>query len=220
MNQDCITVDWDDEALYIQEGPIASPPVMDVYSLVVMEGGELPAGIYYYAVTAVGINGESAPFNILKVRAPHKEGNTIMVNWFPVNHIIEYKVYRGTSEQNFDGFIPFYGKNESMLTFVDTGDIVLQDSRFNPPTVTPLASPVYSIKKENILKIDYAYTKAEGSGVAAWLYVSTNDSVTAIDLYKVLNQPSWNPRNQRGVRKAVADLEKWFNNGRRTKEVS
>jgi len=219
MNES-VVITWDDEYLYIQPGPVAAPPVVDVYALLVIEGGELPSGIYYYAVTSVGENGESAPYNILKVRAPYKEGNTISINWFSIDHIIEYKIYRGISEQEFDGFIPFYGKNGSSLTFIDTGDIGLHDSGHNPPHVTPLASPAYSIKREDLIKLDWTFYTLEDESTAPTLHVSTRHKVVHINLWSVLNQPSWNPNSAKGVRKASTDLEKWFNDGRIKKKIS
>jgi hypothetical protein len=79
------------------ESPIVIPE-----SIVVHPDGELPRGLYYYVITAVGEK-ESIPSHILQVYAPDKE-NSIEFEWNKIPGITECRVYRGTVLGHYDGY--------------------------------------------------------------------------------------------------------------------
>lgn len=211
---DSYLVKIEDDFIHFTPGPVSTPPMVDVYSLAVMEGGDLPPGTYYYAVTAIGINGESAPYNILKVRAPFQSGNTIAITWHTVNSCVEYRIYRGSHEQSFEGFITYYGRSNGQSTFYDSGIIELNISAQEPPNHTPLANPGYSIRKDDVIKVDGSFDKTAEEGPVSVLYICLRDSVFEVNLLDVLNKPTWDPLHKQGLQRAIKDLEKWLKDGR------
>lgn len=107
---------------------LPASPVVRPERTVVSDGGELSRGFYYYAVTAVGFNSESFPSHLLQIHARHS-GNQIVIRWEPVEFIEEYRVYRGTTPESFDGYFTVYG---SEGYFCDNGLGALNQQQMSP----------------------------------------------------------------------------------------
>jgi hypothetical protein len=72
------------------QAPIGLTPIESI-------GGSLPAGIYYYVVTAFGPNGETTPSNECNAQSfgPSEANRSIDLYWAAVSGATGYKVYRG-----------------------------------------------------------------------------------------------------------------------------
>ena len=104
--------------------PVA--PVVKQGSVIVYDTGDISRGLYYYVVTAVGAQ-ESLPSHLIQVYARHRK-NSISLSWDLVPGIYEYRVYRGTSPEQFDGFFTVDGGY-----LCDTGFGLLNEMLLNPP---------------------------------------------------------------------------------------
>lgn len=105
------------------------PPVVPVVrqgSVIVHDTGDISRGLYYYVVTAVGAQ-ESLPSHLIQVYARHRK-NSISLMWDLVPGVDEYRVYRGTSPEQFDGFFAVDGGY-----LCDTGFGLLNEMLLNPP---------------------------------------------------------------------------------------
>jgi len=99
-------------------------PVVIPESIIVQDEGELPRGLYYYAITSVGYK-ESVPDHILQVYAPHK-GNSIILSWKSAEGVSEYRVYRGTILGQYDGYFTIYSvRNCCYIADNGTGELNL-----------------------------------------------------------------------------------------------
>ena len=84
-------------------------PLVVPESIVVHNEGELPRGLYYYVITAIGNNfSESVPDHILQVYAGNKK-NSITFEWKNAEGGSEYRIYRGTILGHYDGYFTVYG---------------------------------------------------------------------------------------------------------------
>jgi hypothetical protein len=92
----------------MNEALIPDSPVVIPESIVVHPDGELPRGLYYYVITAVG-DRESIPSHILQVYAPNKN-NSIEFEWNKIPGIKECRIYRGTVLGKYDGY--FYAGSQ------------------------------------------------------------------------------------------------------------
>ena len=105
---------------------IPSAPVVRVESVIVYDTGDISKGLYYYVVTAVGVM-ESSPSHLIQVYARHRK-NSISLSWDLIPGIDEYRVYRGTSPEQFDGYFAVGGGY-----FCDSGFGLLNEQSLNPP---------------------------------------------------------------------------------------
>jgi hypothetical protein len=105
---------------------IPASPVVKPGSVIVYDTGDISKGLYYYVVTAVGAM-ESLSSHLIQVYARHRK-NSISLSWDPVPGINEYRIYRGTSPDQFDGYFTV-----DSGYFVDTGYGLLNESQLNPP---------------------------------------------------------------------------------------
>ena len=105
---------------------ISSAPVVRVESVIVYDTGDISRGLYYYVVTAVGAM-ESLPSHLIQVYARNRK-NSISLSWDPVSGIDEYRIYRGTSPEQFDGFFTV-----GDVYFCDSGFGILNEQDLNPP---------------------------------------------------------------------------------------
>jgi len=106
---------------------IPASPVVKPGSVIVYDTGDISRGLYYYVVTAVGAM-ESLPSHLIQVYARNRK-NSISLSWDPVPGIDEYRIYRGTSPEQFDGFFTVSGGY-----FSDSGFGILNEEILNPPS--------------------------------------------------------------------------------------
>ena len=106
--------------------PVA--PVVKQGSVIVYDTGDISKGLYYYVVTAVG-SMESLPSHLIQVYARYRK-NSISLSWDLLSGINEYRIYRGTSPDQFDGFFTV-----SDGYFCDSGFGILNEETLNPPAL-------------------------------------------------------------------------------------
>jgi hypothetical protein len=97
--------------------------------------GTLPTGTYWYAVTAIGINGES--IGSANISAAVTLGDTVTLNWDTQTYVGQYKIYRGnTVAGNFQGVTHAFTN-----TFVDDGTVSYDTTGVLTPVVYPNIPP-------------------------------------------------------------------------------
>lgn len=102
-------------------------PVIDVESIRIQEGGDLPKGLYFYALVKVDLhNNESYP-HVIQVYARHS-GNIISLSWKSDPLVCEYRLYRGRSMDKYDGYFTIFDAGVEELYFDDNGNWVLQNT--------------------------------------------------------------------------------------------
>ena len=107
---------------------LPASPVVKPGSVIVYDTGDISKGLYYYVVTAIGLR-ESYPSHLIQVYARHRK-NSISLSWDIVPGINEYRIYRGTSPDQFDGYFTV-----SAGYFCDTGYGLLNEEQLNPPSL-------------------------------------------------------------------------------------
>lgn len=106
---------------------IPASPVVKPGSVIIYDTGDISRGLYYYVVTAVGAM-ESLPSHLIQVYARHRK-NSISLMWDLIPGIDEYRVYRGTSPDQLDGYFSTDGGY-----FCDSGFGILNEQSLNPPS--------------------------------------------------------------------------------------
>jgi hypothetical protein len=91
--------------------------------------GDLSRGLYYYVITAMSSFMESFPSHIIQVYARNKK-NSIALSWGLVPGVEEYRIYRGSSPDSFDGYFTVGPTGY----FCDTGYGILNEEQLNPST--------------------------------------------------------------------------------------
>ena len=206
MDKNCILVNFDKDHLIIECGPVSFPPVINSDSTVVQDIGELPKGIYTYAVTALGVNGESAPYNLLQVNAPHK-GNSIVLSWRPIPYITEYHIYRGKTYGCFDGYFAMFTRQGY---FQDNGLGELNKVKTIPPEYTPIPDSFLNrkIHRASIEKVNSLFLNGSPYTIHIYLKLHSGEIIT-IDLMNVMNQPGWQTAGKHGLLRALSELGEW-----------
>jgi hypothetical protein len=95
-------------------------PVIDLNSVRVHDGGDLPKGFYFYNLTKIGRDGNETYCHTIQVYAKY-EGNIVSLYW-EEDWSDQYRLYRGTSMDKYDGYFDVY-TNE----FHDDGTGVLNE---------------------------------------------------------------------------------------------
>lgn len=201
-------ISFDKDHLIIESGPVSYPPIVNADSVIVQEDGELTKGVYYYAITAVGVNGESAPYNLLRVSARNKK-NSIILSWKPIPYITEYRIYRGICAFTFDGYMTVFTKTGY---FQDNGLGVLSLDKPHPPEYTPVNMMWdRKIHKSSIHKVNHLFLGGEPFTMQIFLTLYSGEEIV-IDMTKVLNRPDWQASKKfGGMLRALAELEDWRN---------
>jgi len=101
-------------------------PTIKPGSVIVYDTGDISKGLYYYVVTAIGLR-ESYPSHLIQAYARHRK-NSIALSWDLVPGVDEYRIYRGTSPDQFDGYFTVSGGY-----LCDTGYGILNEESLNPP---------------------------------------------------------------------------------------
>jgi len=110
---------------------IPATPVVKQGSVIVYDIGDLSKGLYYYVITAMGYTcpqSESFPSHIIQVYARNRH-NSIALSWGLIPGVEEYRIYRGSSPDQFDGYFAIGPTGY----FCDTGYGLLNEERLNPP---------------------------------------------------------------------------------------
>lgn len=119
---------WTDRIAILQF-PEASRPTSLAATATAAATSSLNAGKYYYAVTAIGMNGESIAS--LEVNATtDSTDNTVVLTFDEQTGVDEYRVYRGTTSGSYtcyfiarpDGAVP------ATITVTDDGTLMLEES--------------------------------------------------------------------------------------------
>ena len=210
MDKNCTIVKFSKDHLIIESGPVSIPPVIIPTTLINEEFGSLPPGEYYYAVTAIGVNGESAPVSKLQVHAKHKN-NSIRFQWTVTEYVTEYHVYRGTKPNKYDGFYPVYTRTGN---FHDNGIEELNKTKTQPPSFTP-APDMWDrkIHREGIKKTNSLFLQGNPNTIHVYLVLLSGEIVT-IDINKVMNQPGWHSPQKFGLLRAITEIGEWINAGK------
>jgi|WetSurSiteA1Bulk_404760.scaffolds.fasta_scaffold84188_2 hypothetical protein len=94
-------------------------------NFVVSDDGELPRGLYCYAIVP---EGEEVPCNVLQIYAKNKN-NSITLSW-DAEGGSEFRIYRGRTPGRFDGFFTVYSV-ENYCLICDNGLGVLNEFRID-----------------------------------------------------------------------------------------
>jgi len=182
-------------------------------------GGSLTSGkTYYYKITAVGYNGESAPS--AEVSATPSGGNlsvtlgwTAQTTWGTVK---EYRVYRGTTSGVYTS--GYMTTNTNSL--IDTGALAFNSYNVTIPTSNPITAPqTSSLKFTDISKVaapfinayyDESGTLREPTSTRLVLTDKCEKDIFDCDLKQVVNQSGWNTGTQAACSQAVADIDSWL----------
>ena len=117
---------------------LAPPPFL---SGVVGSGGSLPAGRYYYAVTALTPSGETTPSPVQSYQVP--AGGTVALRWNGPVGAIAYRIYRGSDP----GHLQLLGSLSHVTTQTEDPNCVWTDdgssvpSAISPPTTNTATTP-------------------------------------------------------------------------------
>jgi len=103
-------------------------PVINAQEVRINDDGDLPRGMYFYTLVEVDACGKESFVNILQVYAGYK-GNSIHIMWNPVKGKSEYRLYRGSRFDLFDGYFSVYGDDGY---FCDNGMGVLNEKSLIP----------------------------------------------------------------------------------------
>lgn len=96
-------------------------PVIRTEDIRVCDDGDLPYGFYFYKLTKIGHNGNETYANMVQVFAKNR-GNTIHLFWDARQDSSLYRLYRGKTPHQFDGYFNVYPDDGY---FCDTGNGVL-----------------------------------------------------------------------------------------------
>jgi hypothetical protein len=207
MDKKCVLVKFSGEHLLIESGPVAVAPVIDSELTKALPKGSLSKGVYFYTVTAVGVNGESAPFNVLQVCANHAQ-NSVLFSWVPQQYILEYRVYRGSSPDTFDGYFTVYTNTGY---FYDDGTGSLNGSRTKPPEFTDSPSNQdRKVHKKAIKKTSSMFLSGTPNLIHVYVVLLGGEMIT-LDLNLVINQPNWRLPQKVGLLRALAEIGEWMN---------
>lgn len=210
MDKNCQLVIFSGDHLIIKSGPISYPPAVNCNSIVVIPEGELSTGIYYYAITSIGVNGESTFQNILQIKVTHLK-SSIILTWDPIPFITEYRVYRGISPNYFDGFFTIFTKTGH---FQDNGMGELNMIQKRPPAFTGFSDRWdRSIHRKSIKKINSLFLGGEPHTIHVYLVLFSGE-IVIIDLMKVLNQPGWSSSHKHGLLRAITEIGEWIDAGK------
>lgn len=119
---------WTDRIAILQF-PEASRPTSLAATATAASTSSLDAGKYYYAVTAIGMNGESIAS--LEVNATtDSTDNTVVLTWDEQTGVDEYRVYRGTASSNYKCYFIARpdGTTPATITIVDDGTHLLEEN--------------------------------------------------------------------------------------------
>ena len=104
-------------------------PVINTESIRIQEGGELPKGLYFYALTKLDMRGNESYPHVVQVYARYG-GNIVSLSWKPDPMINEYRLYRGTSLSNLTGYFTIFDAGideDDFLDFNDDGTGILNE---------------------------------------------------------------------------------------------
>jgi hypothetical protein len=206
MDNGCFILDWNRDFLFIKPGPVAERPVVDVAGVKIYDSGDLPKGIYFYAVTSVGVNGESLP-HMFQVYLSHEE-NSVVFSWEIIPHITEYRVYRGQHTGRMDGFYTMYTQDGY---FHDNGLGVLNIAKFNPPDFVSPPMSVRKIHRDMVKCFRHLYSESpvrDQANVSELYVVLHSGEVIALDMYKMI-EPQYTEYKNQQLKLLLRNLENW-----------
>lgn len=102
------------------------PPEINTEHIRIQEGGDLPKGFYYYALTKVDRRGNESYPHVIQVHARYS-GNIISLCWNTDPLVDEYRLYRGTSLAYMDGYFTVFDTGVDQCEFHDDGTGVLNE---------------------------------------------------------------------------------------------
>ena len=100
-------------------------PRINVESIRVSDAGDLPQGLYFYFLVGVREDGSESYPHVIQVYANYRE-NLVSLFWECDFDVKEYRLYRGSSMEDIDGYFTIDG-NE----FHDNGLGVLNEFKGN-----------------------------------------------------------------------------------------
>lgn len=103
-------------------------PELNTQDVRVYDDGDLPKGFYFYVLVGVDKSGAESFINIMRVYARYKR-NSIYLYWNPAKETNEYRLYRGTEYNSFDGYFTVYGEDGY---FCDDGNGILNARKLDP----------------------------------------------------------------------------------------
>lgn len=103
-------------------------PVLNTQEVRICDDGDLPKGFYFYVLVGVDDAGQELFVNIMQVNAWYKR-NSIHIFWDPVKGMNEYRLYRGTGCNSFEGYFTVYGEGGY---FHDDGNGILNARKLDP----------------------------------------------------------------------------------------
>lgn len=203
MDKDCLIISFERHHLRFRSGPISSPPEVRTEDIMIHEfGGDLHKGVYHYAVTAVGVNGESTAYNPFMVNAKYPE-NIVYIKWNPIPYLNEYRVYRGTVPGVYDGYFTVF---TSEGEFYDDGRGVLNQLSFHPPLVDKYAYEGERIIHRSCVK----HISSLYSGDDGFVYITlTSGETIEVNIKKVINK-TWYRHKPSGLIRAEVEFKDWL----------
>lgn len=140
---------------------------------------DLSADDYFYAVTALGTEGETVESNEDTVTA--SAGDEVALTWDAVTGATGYRVYRGTATGDYDGYYEV-----ATNSFTDEGAAF--DAETAPPAEADAVSGSVRTKLVPgtvvIVDVDDAKVRRElarHSAIGQWRVVAVNDTYRAAD---------------------------------------
>lgn len=127
-------------------------------------GGTLPAGTYYYLVTALNANGETIASNEQSI-ATTGTASTVALSWDAVIGASSYRVYRGSSPGASDG----YFNAGAATSYTDTGAALTSGT---PPSSNGTGGALVSNTSVTASSRIFLTGQADG-GAPGFLRVST-----------------------------------------------
>jgi hypothetical protein len=206
MDNGCFILEWDRNFLSIKPGPLAERPVVDVAGVKIYDTGDLPKGIYYYAVTSIGVNGESLP-HMFQVYLPYKE-NSVVFSWDIIPHITEYRVYRGQHTGRMDGFYTMYTQDGY---FHDNGLGVLNIARFNPPDFVSVPMPERRIHRDMVKCFKHLFSNSpvrDQPDISDLYIVLNSGEIITLDMYKMI-EPQYTDNKSLMLKLLLQNLQDW-----------